>query len=121
MNKMKKVKIYALDGCDACKAVVEKTRSLIAGKEIDLEIKYCESVDEECDNIEDKLNTGKYPIITLYNFSYSKEKFGKDNIILYICSTAEELHTPVRFDSSTVGEGVLSKDFLLNKLKDIII
>jgi hypothetical protein len=40
---------------------------------------------------------------------------------VYICSTAEELHTPVKFDSKTLAEGVLSKDFLLNKLKDIIL
>jgi hypothetical protein len=118
---MKKIKIYALDGCDACKVVIDTTKQLIAEKQIELEIKYCQSVDDECDNMEDKLDTGKYPIVMLYNFSYSKEKFGKDNIIVYICSTAEELHTPVKFDSKTLAEGVLSKDFLLNKLKDIIL
>lgn len=118
---MKKIKIFALEGCDACKAVVEKSQKLIAGKEIDLEIKYCKSVDEECDDIEDRLNTGKYPILFFSNFSYFKEKFGKDNGIVYICTTAEELYTPVRFDSNTIGEGVLNKDFLLNKLTDIII
>jgi hypothetical protein len=39
---------------------------------------------------------------------------------VYICNESTDLHTPVKFSADTVGEGVLDKVSLINKLTQII-
>jgi hypothetical protein len=117
---MKKITIYSLEGCSVCNNVAEKIQELIAGKDITFTKNYCGANDTECDTIEDTLGSSKYPIVFLFNFPYYKEKYNKVNGIVYICNESTDLHTPVKFSADTVGEGVLDKVSLINKLTQII-
>jgi len=117
---MKKITIYSLEGCSVCNNVAEKIQELIAGKDITFTKNYCGANDTECDAIEDNLGSSKYPIVFLFNFPYFKEKYNKVNGIVYICNESTDLHTPVKFSADTVGEGVLDKVSLINKLTQII-
>jgi hypothetical protein len=118
---MKQIKIYALEGCGNCTSVTKEIEKLIVGKDINLVKKYCASTDSACDALEDGLNTQKYPIIMLNNFSYFNDKFNKGSGIIYICNNYNETFTPVNFTNDTVGIGVINHDGIIEKIKQIVL
>jgi len=117
---MKKITIYSLNGCNTCKHVTQKVLEIISGKEIDYENHNCHSNDTECDRIEDKLDTGKYPMIRLDNFSYFKNKYTKPSGMLYFSNRYSAEEDSKNLDKNTVAVSVLSTEELLEKIKVII-
>jgi hypothetical protein len=117
---MKKITIYSLDGCNTCKHVTQKVLEIISGKEIDYENHNCHSLDTECDRIEDKLDTGKYPMIRLDNFSYFKNKYTKSSGMLYFSNRYSDEEESKNLDKNTIAVSVLSTEELLEKIKVII-
>jgi hypothetical protein len=117
---MKKITIYALEGCGACKTVTEELESLVLGTEISISKKFCGATDTACDAIEDGLGSSRYPIIFLYDSAYLKEKFNKVNGIVYICSDHSKLNVPIEFSKDTIAIGVLDKSFLTKKVKEFL-
>ena len=117
---MKKIVIYALEGCANCKNVTEKVEELAVGKDIQISKKFCGAVDKACDAIENGLGTTHYPIVFFYGFDYFKDKFNLVNGVLYISSNAEQLKTPITFSADTIAEGFFDKFSLLSKLTQII-
>jgi hypothetical protein len=93
---------------------------IISGKEIDYENHNCHSLDTECDRIEDKLDTGKYPMIKLDNFSYFKNKYTKPSGMLYFSNRYSAEEESKNLDKNTVAVSVLSTEELLEKIKVII-
>ena len=117
---MKKITIYSLDGCNTCKHVTQKVLELISGKEIDYENHNCHSNDTECDRIEDKLNTGKYPMIKLENFSYFKNKYSKPAGMVYFSGRYSSEEETKALDKNTIAVSILTTEELLEKIKVII-
>jgi hypothetical protein len=117
---MKKMVIYALEGCGQCKNVTNELEELSQSTGIELVKKFCGREDPGCDALEDGLGTEKYPIVLLNNFDYFKDKFNKPNGIVYICNNYEETYTPVPFASDIVGVGVIDKSGMIKLLKEIV-
>jgi hypothetical protein len=68
---MKKITVYALEGCDQCKLLIDSLDGKL-GEEITLSKKFCAADDSACDALEEGVGTSRYPMVLMSGFKDRK-------------------------------------------------